>query len=147
MMNRRWLCLPVLLILALALAARGYSGARRLEASRLLSRAETVSLGMVARGQAPRQLLAQNLRDLRLAAELDPLEVGIPLALGSQYLLLGRPEKAAESYREALALEPRPEIYLNLGKALRLSGQEQEANQCFDRAIRLDRNMRQQVPR
>lgn len=138
----------ILVVLSLAaLAWQLQEGRNKLEASRLLYKVEGVSYSILATGQAPRQALAQNLRDLRRAAELDPLEVGVPLATGSQYLLMQSPNQAVEAYREALELEPRPEIYLNLGKALQLAGKPEEADEAFDKAVRLAPQLASEVPR
>ena len=65
-------------------------------------------------------------------------EVGIPLARGSVNYLLGRLDPAIAAYREALALEARPEIHLNLGRALRAQGLLAEAERELARAVRLD---------
>jgi len=119
---------------------------RRLEASRALHQAEIITVGALSVGQVPRVLLQQNIRDLRQAAEKDPLEVGIPIALGSQYLLLRSPQASQEAYRSALALESRPEIYLNLGKAYQLAGDLNEAWKFYDQALLLDHHMEAQIP-
>jgi tetratricopeptide (TPR) repeat protein len=128
-----------LLTLALVLALTGQTvrGRDRLEASRLLSNAEALTLGIAA-GRLPRQAVADNLEALRRAAALDPVEVGIPIALGSQYLLLDRPEPAEQVYLEALRLEPRSEVYLDLGRAQWMAGRREEALRSFGVALRLD---------
>lgn len=133
---------------ALALAALWQidRGVERARASRLLSRVEALSLQALLTGQAPRPLMAQNLRDLGRAAELDPLEPGIPLARGSLYLLLGRPHEAWRAYERALEVEPRPEIYLNLGRAQALAGDHEAARESFRRAELLDWHLGEQIP-
>ncbi len=137
----------VLVVLLLAALAWQVQDSRdKLEASRLLYKVEGISYSILATGQAPRQALAQNLRDLRRAGELDPLEVGVPLATGSQYLLMQSPNQAVEAYREALELEPRPEIYLNLGKALVMAGDRKAADEAFDKAVRLAPQLASEVP-
>ncbi len=144
-MNGRW-CALTLSAAALALGVYAVTDGRgRMEASRALFRAEGISMGLIAKGQAPRAYLQQNIRDLRKAGDLDPLEPGIPLALGSQYLLLGSPQAAAEAYRESLAIEPRPETYLNLGKALRLAGDLEGSQIAFDQAVKLDWHLEAEV--
>jgi tetratricopeptide (TPR) repeat protein len=97
-------------------------------------------------GQAPRGLLPANLEALRQAAALDPLEVGIPIARGSIFYLLGSPQSALDAYRQAEALEPRPEIDLNIGRALLQSGQTEEARAAFRRAVRLAPHLAPVVP-
>ncbi len=130
-----------------ALVWQVQDGRKRMAASRLLYRAEAISLEVMAAGTAPRAYLQQNLRDLRRAANLDPLEAAIPLALGSQFLLLDSPQAAQEAYLQALEIEPRPETYLNLGKAQFRSGQEEAARENFDRAIKLDWHFKSEIPR
>ncbi len=145
-MKGRWLAIVLSVSLALGVFWQVQRSAERRLASRLLARVEAISLQLVAAGQAPRQILQRNLRDLRRAEELDPVESGIPLALGSQYLLLSRPQAAEQAYLDALAVEPRPEIYLNLGKAQMLAGQEAEARESFDKAVVLDWHFEEQIP-
>lgn len=149
MKRRRSSVLAALVVAGLLLAALVAQVRESLDrrlASRLLARVEAISLEILSAGQAPRVLLAQNLRDLRRARELDPLEVGVPLALGSQYLLVRRPQEAEAAYLEALEVEPRPEIYLNLGKAQMLAGEDEKADESFRRAVLLDWHMADQVP-
>jgi tetratricopeptide (TPR) repeat protein len=119
---------------------------RRLQASRLLQRAETMTLGALSAGPPPRLMLTQNLRDLRRARKLDPQEVGIPIALGSQFLLLQSPQAAMEAYEEALALAPRPEAYLNLGKAQQMAGDLAAARKSYALAVALDPRLAREVP-
>lgn len=145
-MSGRWLSWMLAVLFLVAAFWQHARGRDRLRASALLREAEAISLGLLTAGQAPRAYLQQNIRNLRLAADLDPLEVGVPLALGSQFLLLSSPQAAAEAYREALAVEPRPEIYLNLGKALYLAGRKEEARENFDRAVALDWHLEAEVP-
>lgn len=145
-MSGRWLSS----ILAVLLLVAGYwqlgRGRDRQRASALLYEVEAISLGLISAGQAPRAYLQQNIRNLRTAAELDPLEVGIPLALGSQFLLLRSNLAAADAYRHALTVEPRPEVYLNLGKALYLAGHRQEAGESFEKAVALDWHLEVEIP-
>lgn len=145
-MSGRWLSFLLAAILFAGVFWQNSRGRQRQQASRLLYEAEGITLGLISAGQAPRAYLQQNIRNLRNAADLDPLEVGVPLALGSQFLLLNSPQAAAEAYREALEVEPRPEVYLNLGKALYLAGHQQEAQENFDRAVALDWHLEAEVP-
>ncbi|MCB1035486.1 MAG: tetratricopeptide repeat protein [Acidobacteria bacterium] len=145
-MKGRWLSFLLAALLLVAAIRQTVRGRERLKASALLYEVEAVSLSLLSAGQAPRVYLQQNIRNLRVASELDPLDVGIPLALGSQFLLLGSHQAAIDAYSEALALEPRPEIYLNLGKALYLSGHPEEARKNFDRAVALDWHLESEVP-
>ena len=103
-------------------------------------------MAAAAAGQAQPRLMAANLEMLRQAAPLDPAEVGIPIARGTQYLFLAGPEAALRSYEEALALEPRPEAYLNLGRAQWLAGRRDEARRSFELAVRLSPQLAGEIP-
>ncbi len=137
---------PVLGLLVLGLAGQTARWQRRSTASSLLRQVELLSMAAASRGQAPAQLMARNLEALRRAAPLHPDEVGIPIARGTQYLFLGRPEAAIRAYEEALALEPRPEGYLNLGRAQWLAGRKDEARRSFVTAVRLDPALAGEIP-
>jgi tetratricopeptide (TPR) repeat protein len=117
-----------------------------MEAARIRRRVEGISLAQAATGRVNRAVVANQVRDLRRAAERDPLDPGIPMLLAGQYMLLQRPEEAAKIYREVLDLEPRPETYLNLGRALQQTGDEAAARDAFERAVVLDWRLRQHVP-
>lgn len=133
-------------LLALALAGQTVRAARRLAASQLLARAEAVSLAMASAGRAPAALLAVNLAMLDRAAQLDPVEVEVPVARGGQFLLAGRPEAALAPYARALALEPHPEIYLDLARAYAALGEPEKARANLDLALRLSPWLRPQAP-
>ena len=137
---------PVLALLVLGLAGQTARWHRRWTASGLLRQVELLSMAAASRGQAPARLMERNLEALRRAAPLHPDEVGIPIARGTQYLFLGRPEAAIRAYGEALALEPRPEGYLNLGRAQWLAGRRDEARRSFVTAVRLDPQLAEQIP-
>ena len=77
---------------------------------------------------------------------LDPTEIGVPMARGSQYLLLRRPADALAAYEEGARQEPRPEIFLNIGRAARMLGDTRRARDAFARAIRLNPLLAAQVP-
>lgn len=137
-MSGRALAVILTVLFALAAAGQAVRWRDRMTASRLLAEVESLSLGAVRSGQVPAGMIAANLESLRRAAALDPVEVGIPIARGTQYLLLSRPEPAIQAYEEALALEPRSEGYLNLGRAQWLAGRTDEARESFATAVRLD---------
>lgn len=118
----------------------------RVRASRVLRQVELVTVELARRNRLPPALLWRQVRLLEEAARLDPTAAEIELARGGQLLLLGRPEEAVEAYARALAIEPRPEIYLNLGRALAASGDEAAALDAFERAIVLAPGMLSQVP-
>jgi tetratricopeptide (TPR) repeat protein len=138
-----WIVVP---LLALALVAQTGRLRDRLLASRMLRQVELLSMAALSRGEMPRGLVPANLEMLRRAAFLNPTEVGIPIARGTQYLLLGNGSSAAAAYGDALKLEPRPEIHLNLGRALLMAGETEEARRHFRLALRLDPNLGPMIP-
>lgn len=127
----RW---GLVVLLALALGAQGHRAWRLLTASRILRAVERVSVALASRGRAAAPLLAHNLDLLARAERLDGANAALRLARGSQLLLLHRPEEALAAYRAALELEPRAEIYLNLGRALRALGRQAEADEASRKA-------------
>jgi tetratricopeptide (TPR) repeat protein len=140
----RWIAV---LPLALALGYLGFRTAQQREAAQVRRQVEAVSLAQEAQGKRVPTWVAQSLRDLRRAAELDPLDPGIPMLLGGQYMLLDRPREAIEAYEAALALEPRPEFYLNLAGALRQAGEDKAAKKASRQAVVLDWRLRKHVSR
>ena len=131
---------------ALALVLQTDRARDRMAASKRLRAVEVLSERMARAGRAPGQLVGRHFVVLREAAELDPSEVGVPVALGGQHMLLGQPERAIEVYQRALALEPRPETYLNLGQALLAAGRREEAREAYEKAVRLAPNLVVRVP-
>lgn len=134
------------LALAFALVAQTGRALDRLRASKQVRVVEVVGAQVVAVGRVPPQISAGNFRLLRQARELDPAGVAPLMGLGSQYLLMGRPDAAIEAYLQALAFEPRPEIYLNLGRAYVAAGQRAEAERAFGDALLLAPGLRDEVP-
>jgi O-antigen ligase len=133
--------------LAVALMAQAVRWRDVALANRLLGSVQRLSMAMASTKQAPPQLVAQNLAALRRAAPLDPVQVGIPITRGGQYLFfLNRPEEAERSYQEALRLEPRPEVYMGLGKAQWLAGRREEAARNFGLALRLNPFLARELP-
>jgi|SRR6185369_5787419 len=145
-MKGRILVWPLAVLLVLALVGQTVRRDDRLTAGRLLAHVEGLTMAAVRQGSAPRGLLGANLDALKQAAALDPLEVGVPIARGSQYLIFGDPDLAIESYQAAAALEPRPEIYLNLGRAQLSARRVDEARRSFALAVRLDPRLASAVP-
>lgn len=123
--------------LALVLVWRCEDARRRLQASRVVWHSENVLLSVYRTRQAPPGFVEDLEVTLEQAAALDPLEVGIPQVLGSLHLLYGDPDKAIRFYEQALELEPRPETYLNLGRALERAGRTAEAQSAYEVARRL----------
>jgi tetratricopeptide (TPR) repeat protein len=142
--NGRLLAWPLLLVLALALAGQTIRWDDRLTANRALRGIEALTAAAVQVGRA--DVLRANIESLRRMEKRDPLEVGLPLARGSQHLLLRQGQAAISAYEEAVKLEPRPEIYLNLGRALALEGRTEDARQNFRIAMRLSPRLAPEVP-
>ncbi len=137
------------LLLVVTLAALEWQTQRvrdRLEAGRLLAQVEARTQAALARRRAPSTMFGEHLAMLERARALDPLEIGVPIARGAQYLLLRRPEEAIAAYREAAALEPRPEIDINLGRALMMQGDMAAARRAFARAVRLNPALAAEIP-
>lgn len=118
----------------------------RLEAGRLLASVEARTVAAVQARRAPSTMFTEHLAWLDRAARLDPLEIGVPIARGTQFLLLRRLDEALAAYREASALEPRPEIDMNIGRVLFMKGSRDEARRAFARAVSLNQKWREEVP-
>ncbi len=136
-MRGRTLAAVLTVLLFLALAGQTVRWRDRMAASRLLANAEALARAVDA-GQIPPRAAADTLEPLREAAALDPVEVGIPISLCSQYLLLSSPEPAEQTCREALRLEPRSDAYFYLGRAQWMAGRKEEALRNFALAVRLE---------
>ncbi len=136
----------VALPLAIALTAVVLSHAsKRWRASAMAAEVFESSVKAAATGRPARGVMLKNLEQLSKAEALDPTNVTVPLMRGSQHLLLRDPHAALRAYNEALALEPRSEIYLNIGRAHRMAGDEDAAANAFDKAIVLDRSLRRDL--
>lgn len=130
-----------------ALVGQSVRGAHRLSASQTVKAVEARTFEVVGLGRAPAGLLHANVVELERAARLDPSNVGVLIALGSQYLVMHVPDAAIETYRRALRLEPRPEIYLNIARAYLMEGNRAEARRNFRVALQLSPSFRKQIPR
>ncbi|HVT18488.1 MAG TPA: O-antigen ligase family protein [Thermoanaerobaculia bacterium] len=86
------------------------------------------------------------LQALRRAAALDPVQVEIPMAQGNLYLRVGHTGEALAAFQRAIALEPHPEIYFDIGHALLQAGRFDQARRSFALAVRLDPWLRVSVP-
>ncbi len=141
---RSWqLGVPLIALLLIALGAHFGSAGDRLEAARILRTTSLVAQRSAQQGGQVPAILRANLRPLRRARELDTLEVGVPMALGSHYLLLGNAAAAIEWYEKAIDLEPRPNLYFNLARALLMAERSSEAFEHLDSAVRLDPALRE----
>ena len=139
---RGWI-LP--LLLAAALGAQTVRAWRRAEATHLVYEVERRTLAL-ARQETPNDReLRRNLVLLDRAAPLFPSLVAIPIARGSQFLLLGKPTEAIAAYQQALALEPRAETYFNLGRVYLEVGDRDAARHHFDLAVRATPRLKRDV--
>lgn len=144
-MKGRLVSWALLAVLVLALGVQTMRLRDRLRASQMLKAVEVTTSAAMAVGRLSTPLLLHNAEVMRRAARLDPLDARIPLARGGQYLLLRQPASAIAAYRQALAIEPRPEIYLNLGRAQLSAGQDEEARRSFETTIALDPHLTREV--
>jgi tetratricopeptide (TPR) repeat protein len=144
-MKGRTLAALLTVLLFLALAGQTVRWRDRLTAGRLLANAEALAQAVYA-GKIPLRAAADNLEPLREAAALAPAEVGIPISLCSQYLLLSSPEPAEQTCRQALRLEPRSDAYVYLGRAQWMAGRKEEAVRNFELAVRLDPGLIRVLP-
>lgn len=136
--DRRWLGLLATALVLAALFAQTSRGRALVGANRRLRAVEVTSLAAARQGRRADPLLLANLSVLREAERMDPADVALRVARGSVYFLLGRMEQAVSSYEDALRLEPRPEIYFNIGRAKVALGDRGAADTAFARAIRID---------
>lgn len=147
---RRVLASALTVALALALVGQTVRSKDRIDANKRLRVVDVVTAQAVsaagASGGIPRQILGGNLRLLRQARALDPANVTVPASLADQHLLAGAPRRAVAVYEEAIALEPRPELYLNMGRALLAIGERERAVEAFSNAVRLAPRLRRRVP-
>ncbi|MEZ5312279.1 MAG: hypothetical protein R2862_00835 [Thermoanaerobaculia bacterium] len=144
MSSGRYLVLPAVLLALLGLQVK--RGTELIRASRLLWAVEGRTLSMIRARTLQPVHVAAHLTALADAARLDPAEVGIQVAIGSQYFVRGDFEKALATYREARRLEARPEILLNMGKANQMLGRKSAALFHYGRAVRLDPALLREVP-
>lgn len=135
---------PVLFLAAFGLHLRQAGGIVR--AQRLLQAVESRTVAMLRAGNLQRPLLLSHVKALEDAKRLDPGEVAIRVAEGSEHFLLGDLTRARAAYEAALALEPRPEIYLNLGKVYLAAGELGRAQEQFARAVKGDPHLARQIP-
>lgn len=144
MSGRRLLIIVMpLALLVAALVLR--QSANRWRSSLLAVEVQSESYRTAATGRPTRAVLMRNLGLIAKAETLDPANAMLPMLRGSQHLMLRDPHAAIRAYRESLALEPRAEIYNNLGRAYLMAGDEDQAAAHFETAIKLDRHLRPQL--
>ena len=141
---------PAAMVLALVLATGlVYQSVRivaQLSASRTLFEAEELGIAMVQTGRGNSFLVERMVGRLQVAGARAPWDPRIPLAAGGLSMIDGDVNAAVDAYRRAIAIEPRPEIYFNLGHALLALGEPDEALTAFGAAVRLDPGRRADVP-
>ena len=146
-MRPRNVLVILLLLWAGLLAWQTRRAVHRVKASIVLHHVEGATFQSTRQGTRNTAILERNLHLLEGARELEPGLVGIPVARGSQYLLLNRPHAAIRAYEKALELEPRPETYLNLGRAQLAIGDSDSALESFRKAMTAAPNLAKDVPR
>lgn len=139
----RWI-LPALLAAVLLLQL--VRALDLLRAQRLVWAVDARTATMIKNGALSPSHLHAHLKALTDARALDPAEVTIQVAIGSQSMLLGKYEEALTQYRDALELERRPEIYLNMGKCRQAQERMGDARRLYAMAVRLDPTLMQEVP-
>lgn len=138
-----------LVAIAAAAALVAQTGRARdlIGASKRLRVVETVSSRMEALGQAPAQIVAGNFRLLREAQRLDPSRVEPLIGIAGQHMLTHQYDLAVEVYRQALAFEPRAEIYYDLSRAYLGAGEPQKSREAFAKAVALNPDLAGKMPR
>jgi tetratricopeptide (TPR) repeat protein len=143
--RRRSAVLPAVVLAAVCLW-RFQDARDQLRASLELGRVQGETQAMLAAGRVYPQRLRRSVDRLRDARELAPAEAALPLAEGSLHLLGRHPRAAVKAYEDALALEPRPETWLNLGRAQLAAGDREDAVESFRKAATLNPHFRRQIP-
>lgn len=142
--SRPALALTILLVLV---GVWRFDQARdQLGASFTVARVQAEAQAMLATGRVYPHMVRAWVEQLRAARAANPAEVALPLAEGSLHLLARHPEAAAGAYEDALALEPRPEIWLNLGRVQLAGGDREAARESFRRALVLAPHLSDEVP-
>ncbi len=136
-MKRRTLAGILTLLAVAALLLQTHRALSHIQASKILLRAEQETLASSSSGHLDPLVLRSNLARLRRAAEQDPVEVRIPIAIGTMHLLLRNPNEAVHAYRRALEVEERYEIYQNLAEAQRRAGNLKGAQRSHEKALKL----------
>lgn len=134
-------------VLAVALVAQVLRARDLLRAQTILRSVEARSAELARIGSADSRVLRAHLLALDDAERLDRAEVGIPIARGNQYLLLGAYESAIEAYRAAQRLERRPETHLNIAEAMLRLDRRKDAVAELASVLRLDPMLARRIPR
>ena len=145
-MNRRWISGLVAALALAALVAQSVRASERLRTSRLLKLVEAVTPQAARAGSAGRSTLARQLQLLTAAQRSEPSNVALVTDGAAQLYLLNRLDEAEAEYRRALAIEPRAEVWLNLGRTLWQRGDSAQAREAFTRALALNPRLADQLP-
>lgn len=145
-----WLVVPLLLVVLVFTVRQGFG---RWMASFQLNQVENLvdrldREGHLGRRESQRGVqlaFGEAVKRLRRAQELDPAEVGIPIARGGIHRLLDRHGAALEAFEAARELEPRPEVFAQLGHVYRAQGRAEEAQEAYASAILLDHTLAREL--
>jgi len=138
-MKKGLLCGGLAILLSGAFAYRLFSGWQTMRAGEIelrVARTVTRNGGRISATQADAFIA-----ELERAQVMNPVDVSIPIARGSLFFITGRPGPAVAAYEEALAIEPRSEIYRNLGRAYQALGDLRTARPILRTAIELDHKL------
>ena len=150
--GRRLVFVVVPLLLA-AFAVDLRHGAQRWLASHRLEQVQNLVARLQAEGHLDRASSQRGVRrafgeaskQLRQAQAMDPAEVAIPIARGGLYRLLGQENQAFEAFEDARAIEPRPEVFSQLGRIHLELDEPQKARRNFRFAVLLDHTLRKEL--
>jgi protein O-mannosyl-transferase len=78
--------------------------------------------------------------EYRTGLQLQPNDPMLHNNLAGALALTGRTQEAIQEYRESLALETKPETYLNLGMAFESLGDSDHAEEAYENALRIRSN-------
>jgi tetratricopeptide (TPR) repeat protein len=135
---RGWWRIVAATFLGVTTLLGSHVGVERLRANRILRDTEDRASAMAASGRIEPGILASSVSRLQGARRGARDDERIPLAIGSHHLLLGDLESAEAWYQESLALAPRAETFLNLGRLHWLRGDVEQARNLFTKAVVLN---------
>lgn len=88
----------------------------------------------------------ENVRELLACRVQCPTDFRLYLLIAETQEILGQPENMLLAYRQALAVEQRPEIHLGIGYSLVMLGKPEEAVSHYVEAARFDRRTLDAIP-
>lgn len=146
----RWSAKTVAAVLAVvSLAAALWlfdAGKDRVGCQRLVQSTESLALEGARRGGLPNKARELGLDLLRRAEVLDPAEVSVFITRGGLFMVGGRMESAERSYRQALEMENRSEVWINLARLHLAAGDRELALDAARMAQRLDSRVARKMP-